>query len=168
MTTPVLEESADYVLTCVTAGGSVKTASTTVSVEPLTESSVQVISSVDGSASVARGTSVRIEWDTADAPENSVMSLWLYDERLGRATALIAGARPASGSYDWTVPLSSTACPPEQPYVCASDLVTGRSYAIEAALYTPPNAFLGGFPPENAIEPTYLDFAFGANFLMGQ
>ncbi|MCE9541819.1 hypothetical protein K8R03_04680 [Candidatus Kaiserbacteria bacterium] len=167
--TPPLTEDADYVLTCETTGGSIRSATTTVLVSDApVAGEITVRTSITGTTSVTHGATMHVSWTTADAPAGSVISLWVYENRRNRATALVASAKATSGSYDWQIPAADSACLSDSPYACASDLVTGRSYAIEAALYTPSNAYLGGFPPPNPVMPTYLGYGFGEDFTMGQ
>jgi hypothetical protein len=154
-----------FTLTCQTLGGQTKTATTQVTVGSATSTAaagetVSVNSSVDGQSSNHGGT-VTINWQSTNAPSGSVLSLWLIDVGTEQATALISGAQSVNGSYQWQIPAVGTTCDPNSIAPCASTLVAGHSYGIEAALYTPANAFLGGSPaPANAVNPTYSDYGY--------
>ncbi len=153
--TPPLSASMEVDLDCTTVGGQVKSASTTVFVgaPPSGLSSGVAVSSDADGYSIARGSTVKISWDAAGAPSGSAMSLWLYDERLQLPTAYIGFDFAASGNYSWTTPAASSTCDKTLNLVCASDLVPGRQYAIEAALYTgassSPSYIDAGFTPQN-------------------
>jgi hypothetical protein len=165
------------VLTCQTLGGQTKTAETTVTVgsgsgsssTTANNSTVTVNSSVDGQSANHGGT-VTVTWQSSNAPAGSAMSLWLIDVRLETATALIAGAQPVNGSYQWQIPAAGSTCDQTSIAACASDLVAGDSYGIEAAVYTPSNAFLGGTPvPANAVNPSYSGYGYTQTpFTIGQ
>ena len=172
-TTPPLNSAARFFLNCTTVGGGTRQASTTVSIigvpDTFTDNpsgSVTVRSTADATT-IGHGATTTITWRTQNATAGSAMSLWVFDVRLNQSTGLIAGAKSASGTYTWTLPGVDEACPVDSPRVCATDLVAGRKYIIEAALYTPSDAFLGGFPPANPINPTYIDYGFGEEFTMG-
>ncbi|MCE9541818.1 hypothetical protein K8R03_04675 [Candidatus Kaiserbacteria bacterium] len=157
-TTPVTADMR-VVLTCTTLGGNTKRATTTVNVSQNT-GSVTVSSSADGSSRVRHGSTVTIQWATQNPPTGSAMSLWLFDLRTNAVTGLIAGRQGTSGSYTWTIPANGAPCAADSPAPCAGDLVAGRQYGIEAALYTPVNAYLGGLPQPGAPDPQYIDFGY--------
>jgi len=164
-TTSPLTRNTTVVLTCQTIGGSTKAASTTIVVGNSTSTSVMAVSStIDGRTDVKHGASTTITWQTPSAPSNSAVALWLVDSQSGQATGLIHRTTNTSGSYVWAIPATSSPCAVDSPSVCGADLIVGRTYSIQASLFTPPNAYLGGFPPANPITPTYLDEVFTATF----
>jgi hypothetical protein len=130
-----------------------------------------VSSSVDG-ATVNHGSTVTVNWQTpsSDSTTNSAVSLWLIDVQSQQATALIAGGQHTSGSYTWNIPNTGDTCDPNSPAPCASDLVAGNSYGIEADLYNPANAYLGLPPmPANDVAPNYADSGYTPTpFTVGQ
>ncbi len=157
-TTSPLTRDTTVVLTCQTIGGNTKAASTTITVgDSATSSAMTVTSTIDSKTDVKHGSSATVTWEAPSAPSNSAVALWLVDMQSGQATGLIARDKETSGNYAWTLPATSTPCAADSPYICGADLVAGRSYSIQASLYTPPNAYLGGYPPANPISPTYLD-----------
>lgn len=165
-TSPITRET-QVVLTCDTLGGGTRVASTTIYLEgsvPVT--AMSATSTLDGRTNVTHGSSATIHWNTPSAPTNSAVALWLVDMLSGQSTALIEGGLAKTGSFTWSLPATSTPCAADSPYVCGADLVVGRSYSIQAALYTPANAFLGGFPPANPVSPTYLEDIFTTPFKM--
>jgi hypothetical protein len=161
--TSLLTTPEHIVLDCVTLGGGTREATTTVNIvgqpdistQNTTTSTVTVQSSADG-GSVARGDTVNVSWSAANPPAGAQVALWLYDVRLGQLTALIQIGLDASSTYAWQLPGASDACDATSNVVCGTDLVPGRQYAIEAALYT---------PTSDPTNPTYLDYNFTpANF----
>jgi hypothetical protein len=169
-----IEAQTDFVLNCSTLGGGTKSATVTVTYPgaPVpntsqTTSSVSVSSTADG-GTANHGDSIGITWQTASPAADTAISLWLIDERTGNTIGLISGGQPTSGTYTWQVPATSDTCDSNSPAPCAADLVPGRSYVIQAALYTPADAFLAGLPvPQNAVSPTYLDYNYGTPFTVG-
>lgn len=153
--TPPITEDADIVLRCTTLSGTVKIATTTIYV--LRQGSVT--SSIEGKT-VSRGSDATIQWQFIDELDVSAVSLWLYDVQEGRPVALIARNRAAQGIYAWEMPHAGDQCPTDSADVCAKHLVPGRAYAIQAALYTPPNAYLGGMRAPGTPDPAYLGAAF--------
>ena len=88
------------------------------------------------------------------------MSLWLVDMATQQATKVIAGGLPTTGTYTWQVPTAGAYCNSSTNNVCASDLVVGKSYSIEALIYSPNNAYVGdGADPGTNILPTYTNSA---------
>ncbi len=174
-TTPPLSSAARFLLHCITVGGGTRDATTTVSIIGIPDtfngsstSSVTVSSTIDATT-VAHGATATTTWSTRNAPSGSAVSLWIFDVRLNQTTVLITDAQSTSGSFVWRIPALTDSCDTNSSIVCGSDLVTGRKYLIEAALYTPANAYLGnGAPPANPIDPTYIDFGFADPFTMGQ
>lgn len=157
--TPALASSASFILNCTTMGGQSKSATTVVQVGSSGggQGAVTVTSSADG-ASIARGDTVNISWSSANAPSGSHIQLWLFDTALQSETALIQSDLSASSTYAWVTPSTSSTCPSNSPYVCSSDLVPGRSYAIEADLFT-----------GASTSPTYIDHGFTpSNFGVSQ
>jgi hypothetical protein len=141
-TTSPLTDPARILLTCTTIGGATKSATTTVSVvgkdDPDMDTfSLDVSSTLDGSSNVKRGSSGTFTWSTVAAPGDARLSLWLYDVRLGVSTVLIKDDLPVNGTFSWTLPKPGDACDDSDIVVCASDLVPGRTYGVEADLYRP-------------------------------
>lgn len=166
-TTSALTKSVNIVLRCTTVAGGTRTATTTIGVTGTsTALSLSVSASTEGNTSVPTGATTTIQWQSANAPSDAAVSLWLFDHRTGYSTALIARNLPLSGTYDWKMPTPSTQCPADSPYVCATDVVPGRTYSIEASIYKPVNAYLGGFPPANAVQPQFLKSAETDSFRM--
>ncbi|HUO50418.1 MAG TPA: Ser-Thr-rich GPI-anchored membrane family protein, partial [Candidatus Paceibacterota bacterium] len=169
-TTNPITQATEYDLTCTTIGGQTTTASTTVKIgASATTQNVQVTSSADA-RTVNHGDTVTIQWQSQNAPSNSAVALWLVDLHTQAASALIAGQEPTSGSYQWTIPATGSSCNTNSPIACASDLLAGNSYGIEAAVYQPANAFLGGSQvPSGAVNPSYSDSGYTPNpFSIGQ
>ena len=164
-TTPPLTTTANFLLHCQTLGGGIKDATTSLSVgaRPLT-----VSSSADG-GSTAYGSLVTITWSSINPPSGSAMSLWLVDLQAQTAQALIAGGQPMSGTYTWRIPNTGEQCVAGSSKVCASHLVAGKSYAVEAIIYTPAHAYVGdGLAPANPVSPTYGASSVGGAFIISQ
>ena len=173
-TTPPLNSAARFLLHCTTVGGGTRQASTTVSIIGVpdtftdTPSGSVTVSSTADATTIGHGATTTITWTTQNAPSGSAISLWVFDVLLGQSTVLIADARAPNGAFLWRIPDLTDPCDTNSSIACGSDLVTGRKYVIEAALYTPADAYLGnGAPPSNPVDPTYLDFGFGDPFTMG-
>lgn len=168
-TTSPITRDTTVVLTCATIGGSTKVASTIITVGNSTStSSMNVSSTIDGNTDVRHGATTTITWSTPSAPANSAVALWLVDVQSGQAVSLIERSLATSGTFTWTLPAIGSPCAADSPYTCGADLMSGKSYVVQASLYTPPDAYLGGFPPANPVTPTYLDEDFTAPaFKMG-
>jgi hypothetical protein len=173
-TTDPITGPTNFTLTCQTLGGQTKSATTQVTVGSATSTAatgetVSVNSSVDGQ-SANHGSTVTVNWQSTSSPSGSALSLWLIDVGTEQATALIAGGQPVNGSYQWQIPAAGSSCDPNSIAPCASTLVAGHSYGIEAGLYTPSNAYLGGSPkPANAVSPSYSDSSYTPTpFSIGQ
>jgi hypothetical protein len=165
-TTSALTAPMTVVLNCQTLAGAAKSATTKITIGAAATSTapVSVHSSADG-ASLAHGSTVTISWTSLNAPTGSVISLWLLNKQTGKASDLIASDRPVNGSYGWSVPAVGATCNQNAANVCATDLQQGASYAIEAVLYTPSNAYIGdGAAPANPVAPTYGASALGGTF----
>ncbi|MBV9159177.1 MAG: hypothetical protein JO019_01105 [Candidatus Kaiserbacteria bacterium] len=158
-TTTPIATTTRVVLHCETIGGGTRDATTTITVAN-TSGSLSITSTADQRSDIQHGSTVTINWQTPGSPQNASISVWLYDLRANAPTALIAGNQPLSGSFSWHLPASGAACPADSPSPCASDLVAGRQYGIEAALYSPPNAYLGGLRPASAPDPHYIDYGY--------
>jgi hypothetical protein len=169
-TDPIMS-STSYTLTCQTLGGETKTAQTTVTIGTGSSANdnITVNSSVDG-ASANHGGTVTINWQSTSTPSGSAVSLWLIDVQSEHATALIAGDQSINGTYQWQIPAVGSTCDQNSVAPCATDLVAGDSYGIEAAVYTPSNAYLGGSPqPSNPVDPDYSAYAYTVTpFVVGQ
>jgi hypothetical protein len=148
-----------FVLDCTTRGGAKKTATTTVVLTSSTQVEGTTTSGFDG-ATVGYAASTTIEWQFATSSDQMAVALWLYDAAALQPVSLIKGAASTTGSYAWSLPAEGAACPQDSPLVCAADLVDGRTYYIEAALYTPPDAYLGGLPQPGKPDPIYTGHAF--------
>jgi hypothetical protein len=163
-TSPITSNT-EYDLTCQTLGGQTKSASTIVSAgsgSQATSTAMTVSSNVDG-GNANHGDTVTVNWQTpsSDSTTNSAVALWLIDVQSQAAIALIAGGQSTHGSYQWKIPNTGDTCDPNSPSPCASDLVAGDSYGIEADLYNPANAYLGLPPlPANAAAPNYTDSGY--------
>lgn len=164
-TTSPITDTVDVVLKCATAAGGTRTATTTVGITGAsTALTLSVSSDADDNNAVASEATTTITWQSTNAPADSAVALWLYDHRSGVSSSLIARDLALNGSFEWKMPGVNTACPADSPYVCATDLVPGRTYSIEASVYKPKNAYLGGFPPENAVAPQFLKSELGGDF----
>lgn len=155
--TPAIPHATEFILTCTTLGGATRDASVFVRVvgEPDFDvdgasSNISVESTADGT-SIARGATTTISWTTTTVPTGGKVILWLYDTRLASLTSYIVDGLPATGTYTWTLPAASDTCSTTDNKVCYTDLVPGRTYGIEAALYTETS------DPNN---PNYLDYNF--------
>ncbi|MBV9159176.1 MAG: hypothetical protein JO019_01100, partial [Candidatus Kaiserbacteria bacterium] len=169
--TPALATSTRFALTCTTLGGGTIVATTSVAVSAAAtttphQSSVQVQSNADGKNTIAHGSTVHITWIAESAPASAAMSIWLYDVNAQQVIGLITGGRNPTGSYDWKIPSATSTCDQNSPFVCGQDLAPGGGYAIEAALYSPKNAYLGGVRPAGAPDPQYIDYDFARAFTL--
>jgi hypothetical protein len=170
--TPPLTAPLRAVLNCQTIGGSTKTAITTVTIGGNTSSvssstaPLSVRSSADN-GSVAHGDTITVNWTSINPPTGSSVSLWLVNKLTKTANAVIASTLAVTGVYTWYVPAIGATCNPNASNVCASDLVGGDNYAIEAVMYTPSNAYVGdGTAPSNPIAPVYGQSAVGGTFTL--
>jgi hypothetical protein len=163
------------VLNCVTTGGGTDSAITTVSVGnaasgasgAVGSSAPLSVSSSADNGSVAHGGSVTVTWSSSNPPAGSAVSLWLVNKQTQAANAVIVGGLAVNGVYTWNVPSIGATCNPEASNVCASDLTQGDSYAIEAVLYTPSNAYVGdGTAPSSPTAPVYGASAVGGTFTL--
>ena len=172
-TTSPLTASLTVVLNCQTLGGGTRSASTVVTIASAGSGTggggtapITVSSNIDGSILV-HGDPVSITWSSTNPPAGSSMSLWLVNIQTQRAQAVIAGGLAPSGTYTWHTPALGAACNPNASNVCDTDLVNGTTYAIEAILYTPSNAYIGdGTEPVNPVAPTYGASAVGGTFVV--
>ncbi len=170
-TTSALTAGATYVLNCQTMAGGLKSATTSVSIGDGSggggSGKVTISSNAEGKT-IKHGDKVTLTWSASSQPSGSRVALWLVDERTFATTALIAGNRALSGTYEWTVPALSSQCPTEGSNVCGADLVSGRQYSLEADVYTPANAYVGdGAKPSGAPDPEYGDYETTDPFTMG-
>lgn len=136
--------------------------------------SAPTISVIASPSLVARGSQPRttgdtltINWSTQNAPTGSVVGLWLLRQSDSTNMGLIARDKAASGSYSWSIPGpqcdSNNSCYDiaDSPNV---NYTSPGSYFILAKLYTPTGAYLGGYPPANPLNPTYLAAAQSTTF----
>lgn len=159
--TPPITQETHVFITCETVGGNTKVASTTIRVAP--DYDVAATSTLDGRTDVRHGATTTISWSSTGAPAGSAMSLWLFDERSRTELGLIASGLAPSGTHAFALPAATSSCT-QGSEVCGADLVAGRFYSVEAALYTPQNAYIGTQPPANAIRPTYIGGALTEPF----
>ena len=103
-----------------------------------------------------------------NAPAVSAVALWLYSVEDQKTVALILGHRSKSGTYTWTLPTADDACDSSSALVCGTDLIPGKSYAIIATLYTPPNAGLGDFHDATLPAPKFIDRPVTNSFQIAQ
>lgn len=157
-TTSPLTRDTTVVLTCQTIGGNTKVASTTITVGGAASTTVlNVSSSIDGKQDVKHGSSATITWEAPSAPSNSAVGLWLVDVQTNQVIGLIAQSLNTTGSHVWTLPATSTSCSTNP--ICGADLVVGRTYKLQASLYSPANANLS-----SSAQPTYLDEDYTETF----
>jgi len=160
-TTSSLSRDTTIVLTCQTIGGNTKAASTTITVGGAASTTVlNVSSSIDGREDVKHASTATISWEAPSAPSNSAVALSLVDVASGQVTGLIAQSLATVGSHAWTLPATSTSCSTNSINVCGADLIVGRSYRIQASLYSPANANL------STQQVMYLDEDITATFKM--
>lgn len=160
--TPYLQANAEFDLTCATLASNRLVASTTIAVGAGTITMNSTIG-----VQLALGATSTISWHSVNPISNAAMSLWIVDIQTRRATKVIAGSLPTTGSYNWQVPSVTTVCDHSVNNVCASDLVSGHQYTIEALMYTPSNAYIGdGLDPGTGIMPTYTGSATTSPFTM--
>ena len=169
-TTSTLTAPMNVVLNCQTLAGGTRQASASITIGNsgssgnTTPHPITISSSIDG-GTLAHGDAVTITWNSVNPPSGSAMSLWLVNKQTGAANTVVAGGLSASGIYTWNVPALGSTCNPNASNVCASDLVQGGSYAIEAVLYAPSNAYVGdGTAPSNPTQPTYGSSAVAGTF----
>ena len=171
-TTPPLTAPMRAVLTCQTVGGSTKTAVTTVTLggsgsnAASSAAPLSVTSSADN-GSAAHGGTITINWSSVNPPTGSAMSLWLVNKQTKTANAIIAGGLAVNGVYTWNVPSVGATCNPNASNACASDLVEGDSYAVEAVMYSPASAYVGdGTAPSDPVAPVYGQSAVSGTFTL--
>jgi hypothetical protein len=162
VTSPITKDGTVFYVTCETATGQRKVASTTVSMRvPGT-----VTSNLEGQGSVVHGSNASIQWNFPEAPESAAVGLWLVDTEERRVIGLIAANRAKRGSFTWTLPEPSSACDRQLSWVCGYDLAPGRTYLIQASVYTPANAQLGQFIDSSLPEATYIETRYTRQFRM--
>ena len=170
-TTSPITRTTNFLLRCSTLGGLTKDATTSVEVAAAATSSahsISITSNAEG-RTINHGDHVTISWQSQGQSPNARVSLWLVDTSSGYTTALIAGAKPVSGTFDWSVPAAASQCPMEALNVCGADLVAGKEDAIEADVYPPANAYVGdGSRPANAVDPVYGDLKDTQAFTVGR
>jgi len=174
--TDAITQNTQFNLTCQTLGGQTKEASTIVSIgnaistTATSTGAVSISSTADGQA-VNHGDTVTVTWNASTTVSNSAVALWLIDVNSEQATALISGDEPLSGTYQWQLPAVGATCNQNSYATCASDLVAGDPYGIEAAIYTPASAYIGpaSSAPAGSVTPTYEYYGYTPNiFTVGQ
>ena len=116
--------------------------------------------------SAQQGQGLTIAWDSQNAPAGSAAAFWLVKSS-GANLGLIARNQLPNGTFSWQVPGSrcnaSGVCITlvDSPSAYYSDVGT---YWIVGKLYSPVDAYLGGFPPANPITPTFLATATSSLF----
>ena len=156
-TTSPITATMHIVLNCETLNGGARQATTVVSIGTVNNDSgaVSIRSTADG-GSITHGGTDRITWSTSNAPSGSAISLWLVNMQTHKTQAVIAGGLAPNGVYTWNIPALGASCNANASNVCASDIVNGATYSIEAVLYTPGNAYIGdGTAPASPTQPTY-------------
>ncbi|HVM73422.1 MAG TPA: hypothetical protein VMU13_00900 [Candidatus Paceibacterota bacterium] len=162
-TTSALTAPMTVALNCTTINGGTRQATATITIGTSTAatgsgSEAVTVSATDNGATstIAHGDNETITWNSVNPPSGSAMSLWLVNNQTQKTQAVIAGGLAPNGVYTWHVPAVGATCNANASNVCDTDLVAGGSYAIEAVLYTPSNAYVGdGTEPNNPIQPTY-------------
>lgn len=116
------------------------------------------ISSPTSGQSVRQGEGLAISWDSQNAPAGSAVALWLVKSN-GTNAGLIARNQVTNGTFSWQVPgpqcNSSGVCIviADSPYANYADVGT---YWVVGKIYSPVDAYLGGFPPANPVTPTFF------------
>lgn len=109
---------------------------TTVQPSVVTTPSISVSGPAIGQ-NIKRGETLRISWNSQNAPMGSVVTLRAESDT-GDISAAITGAswqQPTNGYFDWTVPsLGDGSCVETSPSPCLAD---GRTYKIKATLLKP-------------------------------
>ncbi len=124
------------------------------------------ISSPVSGQTVKQGEGLTISWDSQNAPTGSAVSLWLVKSSGGNL-GLIARNQLTNGTFNWQVPgsrcSSSGVCSilVDSPAAYYTDVGT---YWIVGNIYTPADAYLGGYGPANPTYPTYLATATSSLF----
>ncbi len=120
--------------------------------------------------SAQQGQGFTLSWDSQNAPTGSAVALWLVKSS-GASVGLIARNQLPNGTFNWQVPgnrcNSSGVCTviADSPSAYYTDVGT---YWVVGKIYTPADAYLGGFPPANPITPTYLTTATSSLFNITQ
>jgi hypothetical protein len=152
-------------LHCTTLNAGVRDATTTLTVGTTANTNAVTVSGDADGKTIARGGTMRISWNSISPPAGSAMGLWLVRRDTGAVVAVIKGGLAQNGIYNWTLPSTLGTCNAEASNVCSSDLKSGVSYSIQAALYTPSNAYIGdNVAPTNPISPTYGSVGMGGVF----
>ena len=116
--------------------------------------------------SAQQGQGLTIAWDSQNAPAGSAAAFWLVKSS-GANLGLIARNQLPNGTFNWQVPGSrcnaSGVCITlvDSPSAYYSDVGT---YWIVGKLYSPVDAYLGGFPSANPVTPTFLATATSSLF----
>ena len=165
-TTSAISSTVTVKLNCQTLSGDTRTGSVVITTSTA-PSSGTILLNTDAGNAVAHGDSVVINWSSSSPPAGSVMSLWLINTDTHTTQAFIVGGLAPNGTYTWHVPTIGAPCAVDLGRACASDLVKASHYAIQAVLYTPSNAHLGGgLPPPNPIAPVYGASTSTASFVV--
>ncbi len=162
--TPPITSDVNVVLDCVTLGGASKSATTSIMLSTSTPVKRSVQTSIENRTDVTLGSTAYIQWEFTGAPDTAAVALMLVNDK-GAPIALIKGQRATSGFYRWDLPAPGTSCPQNSAAVCVSHLVSGRTYGIQAALYTPSNAYLGD-GARSSPDPQFLGTVLTKPFTM--
>ncbi len=124
------------------------------------------ISSPTSGQSVTQESGLAISWDSQNAPAGSAVALWLVKSG-GTNMGLVARDQLVNGTFSWQIPgprcNTSGVCSIaiDNPYAQYTDVGT---YWVVGKLYTPVDAYLGGYPPANPITPAFLSTATSSLF----
>lgn len=142
-TTSPISRDTTVLLTCETIGGAEKETAIEIIVGNGTSTSAMTVSSsIDGKTNVKHGDTATVSWDAGTVPSGSVVELWLVDVASGHFTALIEDELDTEGSFTWVLPTSAGSCNPNSSDVCHQDLIVGKSYRIQASLWTPTGGYV--------------------------
>lgn len=124
------------------------------------------ISSPTSGQSVQQGQTLPISWNSQNAPAGSAAALWLVKSN-GKNAGLIARNQPVNGTFSWQVPGSQ--CNSSGVCVVIADSPSAYStepgaYWVVGNIYTPADAYLGGYPPAYPVIPTFSATATSSLF----
>ncbi|MEY4747662.1 MAG: hypothetical protein RLZZ416_711 [Candidatus Parcubacteria bacterium] len=146
-----------YLSTPCSGSGAYPLGSATITVATTTTSGILV--SLTIGSGIAQRSTMQITWQSTNAPSNAAVALYLASATSSTSYGIIAGQQAPSGSYQWTVPGPQCNAQGVCQYLADSPMVyftNPGEYKIVGKLYTPSNAYLGGYPPASIVYPTYL------------
>jgi hypothetical protein len=167
-TSPITKTST-FKLSCTTLAGGTKDATAKVYLTGASSTAITITTDAEGST-VDHGGTMTIQWQANNQDSDARVALWVVNTPDHTTpVALIAGALGTVGSYTWHIPSATSTCPTDGSFnICGNDLKKGTSYAIEADIYTPHDAYVGdGAPPASPITPAYGDYADTGDFTIG-